>query len=396
VLRAARQPFIIAGGGVIYSDACDALRRLAERTGIAVGETQAGKGALPFDHPQAAGASGVTGTRTANRLALDADVVLVVGSRLSDFTTASNTAFAHPDVRFIAVNIAELDAHKRGAIPLVGDARITLDELTSRLGDYRVPDEYANALRAHKRDWEAETDRVFAGTGGAVLSQAEVIGVLQGALQPRDVIVCAAGSLPGDLHKLWRSRDPKAYHLEYGYSCMGYEIAGALGVKMAAPDRQVYALVGDGSYLMMAQELVTAAQEGVKITVVVFDNHGFSSIGGLSESVGGRGFGTEYRRRTASGDCDGDYVSVDFAANAASLGARAIPACTRSALADALEEARAAAETTVIVVPVDREARVGSYDSWWDVPVAEVSTEASVRDARAAYDRASRRRRLPL
>jgi 3D-(3,5/4)-trihydroxycyclohexane-1,2-dione acylhydrolase (decyclizing) len=392
LLKSSRHPLIVAGGGVIYSEACDALRRFAERTGIAVGETQAGKGALPFDHPQSAGAIGVTGTSTANRLANDADVVLVVGSRLSDFTTASNSAFANPDVRFIAVNVAEMDAHKRNAIALVGDARSVLEDLEARVTGYRVPDAYARTLGEHKAEWEREADRLFAGTGAAVLSQAEVIGAVSAALGPRDVIVCAAGSLPGDLHKLWRSRDPKSYHLEYGYSCMGYEIAGGLGVKMAAPDREVVVLVGDGSYLMMAQELVTAVQENIKITVVLLDNHGFSSIGGLSQSVGCAGFGTEYRHRTERG-LDGEHVAVDFAANAASLGAHVVSVRDRASLPGALREALTSRSTSVVVIPVDREARVGGYDSWWDVPVAETSTLDAVRDARAAYERDRKRQR---
>jgi 3D-(3,5/4)-trihydroxycyclohexane-1,2-dione acylhydrolase (decyclizing) len=393
VLRSASRPFIVAGGGVIYSDACDALRRFVERTGIAVGETQAGKGVLAFDHPQSAGAVGATGTSTANRLARDADVVLVVGSRLSDFTTASNTAFEHPDVRFVAINVAELDAFKRGAVPLVGDARATLEELDARTAGYHVSDAYARSLCEWKREWESEADRLFRPSGAPLLRQAEVIGALNAALDARDVIVCAAGSLPGDLHKLWRSRDPKGYHLEYGYSCMGYEIAGGLGVKLAAPDREIVVLVGDGSYLMMAQELATGVQEGIKITVVLLDNHGFSSIGGLSTAVGCGGFGTEYRRRTKAGALDGEYVGVDFASNARSLGAKAIAASDLGTFRRALAEARAARDTTVIVVAVDRDARVGGYESWWDVPVAETSLLESVRDARAEYDRARRRQR---
>ena len=395
LLRGAAAPLIIAGGGVIYSGACDALRRFAERTGIAVAETQAGKGALPFDHPQSAGAIGATGTSTANRLARDADVVVAIGTRLSDFTTASNSAFANAAVRFIAVNVCELDAAKRNAMPLVGDALATITDLESRVAGYHVADPYARQLAQWKSEWEAETDRVFAsrGAGGGVLTQAEVIGTLNAALEPRDVVVCAAGSLPGDLHKLWRTRDCKGYHLEYGYSCMGYEIAGGLGVKMAAPDREVVVMVGDGSYLMMAQELATAVQEGIKLTVVLLDNHGFSSIGGLSESVGCAGFGTEYRMRGATGSLDGGPVPVDFVANAASLGARVIHAPTREALAAAVGQARATTTTTVIVVAVDRNARVGGYESWWDVPVAETSSLDSVRKARAAYEAALRRQR---
>jgi 3D-(3,5/4)-trihydroxycyclohexane-1,2-dione acylhydrolase (decyclizing) len=395
ILRAARRPLIVAGGGVIYSDACEALSRFAARTGIGVGETQAGKGALVFDHAQSVGAIGVTGTSAANRLARDADVVLIVGSRLSDFTTASYTAFANPDVRFVSINVAELDAYKLQALPLVGDARVTLDELEPRMAGYRVPPEYASELCRLKTEWEAEVDRVCGDRGAspAMMTQAAVIGAMNAALQARDVIVCAAGSLPGDLHKLWRSRDAKGYHLEYGYSCMGYEIAGGVGVKLAVPDRDVFVLVGDGSYLMMAQEIVTAVQEGIKITIVLLDNHGFSSIGGLSQSVGCGGFATEYRRRGASGDLDGEYLPVDFAANAASLGAEVLTARSRDELSGALARARSSHGPMVIVVPVDREARVSGYDSWWDVPVAETSTVEAVREARRGYDRARERQR---
>ena len=397
VIRAGRRPMIVAGGGVIYSEATDALRRFVDATGIAVGETQAGKGALPYPHPLSLGGVGATGTRAANILAREADVVIVVGSRLSDFTTASKTAFQHADVQFISINVAELDAGKQGALPLVGDAREVLDELASCLAGYRVSASYAESITASYRDWEAEVDRVCAaGDNGAAapVTQAQVIGVLDQSLQPSDVIVCAAGSLPGDLHKLWRARDPKSYHLEYGYSCMGYEIAGGLGVKLAAPERHVYVLVGDGSYLMMAQEISTAVQEGVKLTIVLLDNHGFASIGGLSESVGSAGFGTRYRYRNAkTGDLDGGVLPVDLAANAASLGARVYRADTLAAFRDALAAAKSETVTTVIVVPVEREARVAGYESWWDVPVAEVSTEPAVSKARALYDEARRRER---
>src|SRR5262245_46795925 len=384
LLTSSRRPFIVAGGGVLYSEATDSLRRFAERTGIAVGETQAGKGALPFDHPQSAGAVGATGTPTANRLARDADVVLVVGSRSSDFTTASNSAFANPDVRFVAINVAELDAYKRGAIPLIGDARVTLDELEARLTGYRVSDEYARAVQDWKAEWEGETDRLFrSGDPRDVLTQAEVVGGLSDALAPRDVIICAAGSLPGDLHKLWRTRDPKGYHLEYGYSCMGYEIAGGLGVKLAAPDREVFVLVGDGSYLMMAQELVTARQEGVKIIVVLVDNSGFGSIGALSESIGNGRFGTEYRARNPrTGQLDGEPLMIDLAANAASLGADAVRVSTVDELRDALERAKRSPRTTVVHVTTDPLVPAPSSQAWWDVPVAEVASLEATREAR--------------
>jgi 3D-(3,5/4)-trihydroxycyclohexane-1,2-dione acylhydrolase (decyclizing) len=387
-LRAARSPVIVAGGGVIYSEATDALSRFAEATGVAVVETMAGKGSLPFDHPQALGAVGVTGAPGPNRLAMDADLVIVVGSRLSDFTTASKTAFQHPDVRFINVNVSAFDAGKHQALALVGDARATLDEWLPLMAGWGTPAEYRERIAREQAGWATETERICASTG-AGMSQAEVIGVLNEFIGARDVIVNAAGSLPGDLHKLWRARDPKQYHLEYGYSCMGYEIAAGLGVKMAAPDREVYVLVGDGSYLMLAQEIATSIQEGVRLTILILDNSGFASIGGLSRSVGCTGFLTEYRARdVATGGLDGALLPVDFAANAASLGARALTASTPAGLRDALDDARRADRTTAIVIPVDRGRHVGSYESWWDVPVAEISTNEAVRRARAEYEQA--------
>jgi 3D-(3,5/4)-trihydroxycyclohexane-1,2-dione acylhydrolase (decyclizing) len=393
VIQASRAPIIVAGGGVIYSEATAALRRFAEATGIPVAETQAGKGALPEPHALALGGIGATGTRAANLVARDADLVIAAGSRLSDFTTASKSAFQNPDVRFVAINVTEMDAFKHAAVPLVGDARAVLDELTPLVAPYRVGADYTAMISRLTADWDAEVAAVIGRTSpvAGLLTQAEVIGALQRALAPTDVIVCAAGSLPGDLHKLWRARDPKGYHLEYGYSCMGYEIAGGLGVKLAAPDRRVCVLVGDGSYLMMAQEIVTAVQERVAITIVIFDNHGFSSIGGLSESVGSAGFGTRYRYRGATGELDGDLLPVDLAANARSLGAHVCCAASLEALREALASAPAPDRPTVIVVPVDRESRVGGYDSWWDVPVAEVSTLPEVGAARTAYDAARRK-----
>ena len=420
LVRASRRPMIVAGGGVIYSEATAALRAFVDRTGIPVGETQAGKGALPEPHPLAAGGVGATGTLAANVLARDADLVIVVGSRLSDFTTASKTAFQHERVRFVSINVSELDAGKHAAVPLVGDARAVLEELSALVAGYHVDPDYTEAIAQLTAAWRAEVDRVCAPaarlkgsrslagesatqgvTEGArafqasdLLTQAEVIGVLQETLTPNDTIVCAAGSLPGDLHKLWRATDPKAYHLEYGYSCMGYEIAGGLGVKMAAPERGVYVLVGDGSYLMMAQEIATAVQERLALTIVVFDNQGYASIGGLSAAVGSGGFGTRYRQRHPdTGELDGDLLTVDFVANAASMGARACRADTLAALRAALAAATGDAAPSVIVVPVDREARVGGYESWWDVPVAAVSTMTEVQRARTAFEAARQRER---
>ncbi len=391
MIRAAIRPIVVAGGGVLYSEATTALREFARATGIPVGETQAGKGSLPFDDAQAVGAIGVTGTTAANRLARRADLVLVVGSRLSDFTTASKTAFAAEGVRFININVAELDAHKHAALPLIGDARASLAELRAALGSWRVPAEYAAEIASEKAAWEREVDEIYAPHGGTPLTQGEVIGIVNELSAPDAVLVCAAGSLPGDLHKLWRTRTPGGYHLEYGYSCMGYEIAGGLGIRMAEPNRDVYVMVGDGSYLMMAQEIATAVQERVKLTILVLDNEGFASIGGLSKAVGCSGFGTRYNRRSDSGELDGPPVGVDFVANAASMGAHAVRAVNREAVQQALKNAWAHDGVSVIVVPVDRDKGVGGRESWWDVPVAETSPLPEVQRARAEYEKARRR-----
>ncbi|MGB2715474.1 MAG: 3D-(3,5/4)-trihydroxycyclohexane-1,2-dione acylhydrolase (decyclizing) [Vicinamibacterales bacterium] len=393
LIRASSRPIIVAGGGVLYSEATGTLRDFVRATGIPVGETQAGKGALAFDEPQAVGAIGVTGTTAANRLARDADLVLVVGSRLSDFTTASKTAFAASNVRFININVAELDAYKHAALALIGDARGTLEELRTALGSWSVPAKYASEIASLKAGWEREVDEIYAAGTGVPISQGEVIGLLNEFSAPDAILVCAAGSLPGDLHKLWRTRAPGGYHLEYGYSCMGYEIAGGLGIRMAHPNRDVYVMVGDGSYLMMAQEIATAVQEKVKLTIVVLDNEGFASIGGLSRAVGCDGFGTRYRRRSDSGELDGPPVGVDFVANAGSMGAHAVLAPTRDDILRALRDAWGRDGVSVIVVPVDREKSVGGRESWWDVPVAEISPLAEVRRARAEYEEARKRER---
>jgi len=386
-IRSARRPLLIAGGGVLYSEATDALARLASATGIPVAETQAGKGSLSFDHPQNLGAIGVTGTPGANIAAREADLVIAAGTRLSDFTTASKTAFQNPEVRFVAINVAEMDAYKHAALPLVADARIVLERLFEALAGYRVEAAYAEQIARWKQEWEAETDRIFELRHGPPVSQGEVIGLVNRISQPDDIVVCAAGSLPGDLHKLWRTRRPSGYHLEYGYSCMGYEIAGGLGVKMAHPEREVWVMVGDGSFLMMNSEIVTSLQEGVKLNIVVLDNHGFSSIGGLSQAVGSGGFGTEYRyRRAESGQLDGEPLPVDFVCLAAGLGAQAVRARTREELEQALAAMRAHERTSVVVVEVDKEVRVPGYESWWDVPVSEVSSVESIREARARYE----------
>ncbi len=394
MIRTAKRPVIIAGGGVIYSDAVAALAQVASRTGIPVGETQAGKGSLPFDHAQSLGAIGVTGTPGANIAAREADLVIAIGTRLSDFTTASKTAFQNPDVRFLNINTNETDAYKHGGLPVIADARTAIEQLGAAVAGYRVDDEYTHCITHWKQQWEQETDRLFGLRHGPPISQGEIIGAVNGYSRPEDVVVCAAGSLPGDLHKLWRTRQPKGYHLEYGYSCMGYEIAGGLGVKMADPSREVYIMVGDGSFLMMSSEITTSIQEGYKLNLILLDNHGFSSIGGLSRAVGSQGFGTDYRfRRGETGQLDGEYVPVDFAAICQGLGACTVRARTHEEFANALENMRHNDRTSVVVIEVDKEVRVPGYESWWDVPISEVSDIESIRLARAEYQRAVKKER---
>jgi 3D-(3,5/4)-trihydroxycyclohexane-1,2-dione acylhydrolase (decyclizing) len=393
IIRAAKQPLVIAGGGVIYSEATGALREFVAGTGMPVAETQAGKGSLPYDHPANVGAIGVTGTPGANILAREADVVIGIGTRYSDFTTASKTAFQHPHVQFVNINIAEIDAFKHAGVPLVGDARETIIALAEALRGWSVSREYRERAAGYQCEWDAEVERIYSLRNVPLPSQGEVIGAMNGAAGPRDVVVCAAGSLPGDLHKLWRTRDPKGYHVEYGYSCMGYEIAGGLGVKMAAPDREVFVLVGDGSWLMMSSEIVTALQEGVKLNVVLLDNHGYASIGGLSQSLGSEGFGTQLRRRDSGGQLSGPYVDLDFAKAAEAMGAVAIRTPDVASLERALCDAKSHDRTVVIVVETAVEPRVGGYESWWDVPVAEVSDQPAVVEARRIYERERSRER---
>lgn len=392
-IRSAKQPLIIAGGGAIYSEATSALAQFAGRTGIPVAETQAGKGSIPFDHPQCLGAMGVTGTPGSNLIAREADLIIGVGTRYSDFTTASQTAFQNPAARFININVDEFDAAKQSALALVGDALVSLQELQTALGDFRVHSCYSSKIEGFRQDWTQEVDRLHRLAWGPPISQGEVIGVVNEICGDDGTLVCAAGSLPGDLHKMWRTRHPKGYHMEYGYSCMGYEISGGLGVKMADPSRDVFVMVGDGSYLMMAQEIVTSLQEGYKLNIVVLDNHGFSSIGGLTRACGNRGMGTEYRYRS-EGKLEGEIIPVDFVMNARSLGADAVRARTRDELKNALQAARKSSKTSVVVIETDYAQRISGYESWWDVPIAEVSTVPSVQAAREKYVEAKNKERL--
>jgi 3D-(3,5/4)-trihydroxycyclohexane-1,2-dione acylhydrolase (decyclizing) len=402
LIRAADRPIIVAGGGVIYSEATDALRQLVDATGIPVGETQAGKGSLPYDHPSNLGAIGATGTFAANRLAREADVVIGIGTRWTDFTTASHTAFGNAHAHFINLNVLDFDAHKNSGHALVGDARAGIDGLRGRMGGYTVDASYRDLAARLNKEWDREVERLYHLNHQPVPAQSEVIGAVNDAAGPRDVVVCAAGSMPGDLHKLWRTRDPKQYHVEYGYSCMGYEIAGALGVKMAAPDREVFSMVGDGSYLMMSSEIVTAVQEGIKLIIVLVDNHGFKSIGGLSRSLGTDGFGTQYRfRKNGSIGLDSDKapgaaLPIDLVANAASLGAEAVRVTSINALREALQNAKRATQTSVICIEADRYESVPDNESWWDVPVAEVSTVDAIKAARRDYEKSKKKQQRYL
>jgi 3D-(3,5/4)-trihydroxycyclohexane-1,2-dione acylhydrolase (decyclizing) len=392
-IRASKRPMIVAGGGVRYSEASEAVRTLAEQTGIPVAETHAGKGTLSYDHPLSLGGAGVAGTKAANVIAESADLVIGIGTRYTDFTTSSKTAFQNPALRFVNVNVFEHDAYKHAAIPLIGDARAVVEELAAALSGFDTGAAYREEVARLNREWNAEVERLYA-LNRTPISQGEIIGLVEASAEPRDVVVTAAGSLPGDLLKLWRSRDVGSYQVEYGYSCMGYEIAGGLGAKLAAPEREIYVMVGDASFLMMNTEIATAVQEGLKVIIVVIDNSGFSSVGRVSEQVGSEGFGCHFRARGESGWYDGATLRVDYAGMCRAMGATAIAAETRAELADALRQARAASETTCIVIPTDWHERVPGYAScWWDMATAQVSAIPAVGEARAEYEREKSRER---
>ena len=394
MIRSSRRPLIVAGGGVHYSDATDALAKFATATGIPVAVTQAGKGAVVDAHPSCLGALGVTGTASANAIALEADLVICLGTRLSDFTTASKTQFQNPRVRFIGVNIHPADARKHGAHPVIGDARAVLRQLTIASGEWRVAQTYRAGVQRARAAWDAARVTLVAPKRGVALTQAQVIDEVNHACGADGVMVHAAGGLPGDVHKLWRSHATNDYHSEYGYSCMGYEIAGALGVKLAQPERNVIAFLGDGSYLMLHTEIVTAVQEGVNLTIVLVDNHGFGCIHGLQRGCGGKSFGNEFRLRThKTARLEGTFAEVDFVKNAESLGATAVRANSPAELRAALAEAKQVNGVRLIYVQVPAEVRLPGY-SWWDVPVSATSKVSGVRSARAAYDRAVKKQRF--
>ena len=391
IIRTARAPMVISGGGVTYAGANDELRAFVEETGIPIGETQAGKGSLPFDHPLNLGAVGATGSPAANFFARRADVIIGIGTRYSDFTTASRTIFQNEHVTFVNINVARLDAVKHAGLPVIADAKLALPALQEALAGYGTAEKYRTEASEKAKAWDDEVVASHHNGWGAehgVLAQSEVLGAVEAVMDPTDVVVCAAGSLPGDLHGMWRTRERKGYHVEYGYSCMGYEIPGGIGIRMAAPDRDVFITMGDGSYLMMPTELVTAVQEGIKVIVVLLQNHGYASIGALTESLGVQRFGTKYRfRNSETGRLDGDTLPVDLAANAESLGVNVYRVKTLTELQDALVRAKAGDEPCLVHVDTDLIQQSPSGDGWWDVPVAEVSTLASSQEAKVAYDK---------
>ncbi len=392
IIRQSKRPVIVAGGGVIYSDATAALRTLVEQTGIPVGTSQAGVGSLAWDHPQSMGAVGATGTTAANRLAREADVIIGIGTRYSDFTTASRTAFQNPNVRFVNINVASFDAFKHGsATPVVADAREAITELADALADFTVSPGYASEIANQKKIWDDVVDAAFVPRGLDLPSQTEIIGAVQQASDSRDVVICAAGSLPGDLHKLWRVRDDLGYHIEYGYSCMGYEIAGGIGVARADTTRDAIVMVGDGSYLMMHTEIVSAVAEGIKFIIVLIQNHGYASIGHLSEDVGSQRYGTLYRYQDKAGNNfeAGEILPVDLATNAESLGIDVIRVePTTDAIADlaaAVATAKASNRATLIHINSDPLLYAPDGEGWWDVPVAQTSTLESTQRAHVEY-----------
>jgi 3D-(3,5/4)-trihydroxycyclohexane-1,2-dione acylhydrolase (decyclizing) len=398
MIRSANQPMIIAGGGVIYSEAEEALRTFVHASGIPVTETFAGKGSLSYDDPHNLGAAGVTGTEGANAISKEADLVIGIGTRYSDFTTSSKTAFQHKNVRFININIADFDACKHSGLALTGDAKVILEELTGKLKDHKVGEAYRNRVASYNKSWDEKVAVAYRADEKDLPSQSEVIGAVNEFSDPRDVVLCAAGSLPGDLHKLWRSRDSKGFHLEYGYSTMGYEISGGLGAKMACPDREIYVMLGDGGYLMMPSEIITSLQEGYKLTIILINNNGFASIGNLSRSIGSEGFGTRYLYRDPeTGQLEGDRLPVDLAKNAESFGAKVYRTSDMGSLKEALRNAKKETTTTVIYIETVPEKKIGGYGyAWWDVPVAEVSTSDSVRKAYENYKEQKKNQRHHL
>ncbi|WP_254560782.1 3D-(3,5/4)-trihydroxycyclohexane-1,2-dione acylhydrolase (decyclizing) [Dyadobacter diqingensis] len=398
-IRSSKNPVIVAGGGAIYSGAETILHDFATKTGIPVGETFAGKGAVKFDEPYSIGGLGATGTKYAIEIANEADVVIGIGTRYSDFTTASKSIFKNPDVKFININVSEFDAFKHAALPVIGDAKVILEELSILLGDFAVEQDYRRKIADYNQAWDNEVTQIYKDGNSTIppIDQAIVIGTLNNFMGRRDVMINASGSAPGDLHKLWRATDSKNFHLEYGFSCMGYEIAAGLGAKMADPSRDIYVICGDGGYLMNNHEIVTSIQEGVKFTILLLNNNGYASIGGLSESIGSERFGTMYNYRDEnSGQLSGDFLPVDLAKNAESLGAIVIKATDRTSLEQALEQSKINTRTTVIYIETSLYRTVKGYHAWWEVPIAEVSESASVQKAFETYTENKKSQRIFL
>lgn len=398
-IQSAKQPVIVAGGGTIYSGASEVLHQFAIQTGIPVGETFAGKGSVMYDAPYCVGGLGATGTKYAIEIANEADLVIGIGTRYSDFTTASKSLFKNPDVRFININVNEFDAYKHNALPLTGDAKTTLEELLFLVNEFRVEDNYRKRIAEINKAWDDEVTEIYANGNGSIppIDQAVVIGALNSFMNKEDIMINASGSAPGDLHKLWRATNPKNFHLEYGYSTMGYEIAAGLGAKMAAPEREVYVICGDGGYLMNNNEIVTAIQEGVRFTIVLINNNGFASIGGLSESIGSDRFGTKYRyREDSTGQLTGEVLPVDLAKNAESLGAVVLKATDEASFKNALKEARLQDRVSVVYIETHLQRTVKGYHAWWEVPVAEVSTSPMVQKAFETYKENKKQQRIFL
>lgn len=384
-IRNSTRPMIFAGGGVRYSGAEDALREFAEATGIPVAETHAGKGSLRYDHPLSLGAGGVAGTKGANEVATDADLVIGIGTRFTDFSTGSKSIFANPGIRFININTFEMDAFKHAAVPLAGDAKATLEELLPLLEGYDTGKSYREEIAAHNRWWDEEVTRLYSGDKDP-MTQAAVIGEVETSSSDRDIVITSAGSLPGDLQKVWRCRDPLSYQVEYGYSVMGYEIPASIGAKLAAPDREIYCMVGDGTFQMIPSDLALVTQERIKVIFVLIDNLGFSSVGRVSEQVGSEGYGCHYRYRTQNGFYDGGPIHLDLPKVAEGFGLDTATVKTREELRKALRDARASSKSTLIYVRTDWHERIPGYStSWWDMATAQVAETPGTAEARADY-----------
>ena len=387
LIRSAKRPMIISGGGTIYSEASEELRALAAATGIPVADTQAGKGAINYDHPCAVGAVGSTGGDSGNHIADKADLIIGVGTRYSDFTTASKTQFKNPGVRFVNINVTPFDAAKQSAEMVVADAREALRALTAALDGHRVGEDYSREIAAEREAWFAATERCYHLGHGPLPAQTEVFGALNELMGPDDIVINAAGSMPGDLQALWRARTPVQYHVEYAFSCMGYEIPAGLGCKLARPESEVVSIVGDGTYQMLPMELATVVQENIKVIYVLLQNYGFCSIGSLSESRGSQRFGTKYRQRGGGSHLeDAETVrGVDIAANAESWGLKVYRVSTIEEFKDAYARAHAGEQAAMIHIETDLYGPNPPSSSWWDVAVSGVSRLESTQQAYERY-----------